>query len=98
MFVVGYVTEPDDTLCKENDIVDFGMTVEELEAEETEENLMSLSVTEETESLQNQESNRYDFVADDTFDNILQVTAHHETLMNFYYMDENNKVDCALVS
>ncbi|XP_066600427.1 1-acylglycerol-3-phosphate O-acyltransferase Pnpla3-like [Prorops nasuta] len=30
--------------------------------------------------------------ADDTFDNILQVTADHEALMAYYYMDENNKV------
>jgi len=29
---------------------------------------------------------------DDTFEHILQETAHHETVMAFYYMDENNKV------
>ncbi|XP_066999742.2 1-acylglycerol-3-phosphate O-acyltransferase Pnpla3 isoform X1 [Anabrus simplex] len=29
---------------------------------------------------------------DDTFDHILQVTSHHEAIMAFYYMDENNKV------
>ncbi|KAG8230280.1 hypothetical protein J437_LFUL009453 [Ladona fulva] len=31
-------------------------------------------------------------VDDDTFDHILQVTSHHDALMAFYYMDENNKV------
>lgn len=31
-------------------------------------------------------------IDDDTFDHILQVTAHHDALMAFYYMDENNKV------
>ncbi|GFG36936.1 hypothetical protein Cfor_12474 [Coptotermes formosanus] len=29
---------------------------------------------------------------DDTFEHILQETAHHDTVMAFYYMDENNKV------
>lgn len=88
---LGYTMEsvPDVAIPKEN-TVDFGVTVEDLEAEESEQNLISLSVAEENEP--NEESNRYDFVADDTFDNILQVTAHHETLMNFYYMDENNKM------
>lgn len=28
----------------------------------------------------------------DTFEHILQETAHHDTVMAFYYMDENNKV------
>ncbi|KAF4530078.1 hypothetical protein B566_EDAN001334 [Ephemera danica] len=28
----------------------------------------------------------------DAFDQILQVTAHHDALMAFYYLDENNKV------
>lgn len=28
----------------------------------------------------------------DTFDHILQVTAQHEAIMAYYYMDENNKV------
>uniref|UniRef100_A0A0A9W8S5 triacylglycerol lipase n=1 Tax=Lygus hesperus TaxID=30085 RepID=A0A0A9W8S5_LYGHE len=31
-------------------------------------------------------------MADDTFENILQVTAHHDAIMAYYYMDENNKV------
>ncbi|XP_046394009.1 1-acylglycerol-3-phosphate O-acyltransferase Pnpla3-like isoform X3 [Ischnura elegans] len=31
-------------------------------------------------------------VDDDTFDHILQVTSHHDAVMAFYYMDENNKV------
>lgn len=29
---------------------------------------------------------------DETFEHILQETAHHDTVMAFYYMDENNKV------
>jgi hypothetical protein len=29
---------------------------------------------------------------DDTFEHILQETAHQDTVMAFYYMDENNKV------
>lgn len=29
---------------------------------------------------------------DDTFERILQVTSHHETIMAYYYLDENNKV------
>lgn len=28
----------------------------------------------------------------DTFDHILEVTAHHEAVYAYYYMDENNKV------
>lgn len=36
--------------------------------------------------------NRCEIIADDTFENILQVTAHHEALMTFYYMDDNDKV------
>ncbi|KAK9496840.1 hypothetical protein O3M35_012931 [Rhynocoris fuscipes] len=31
-------------------------------------------------------------IGDDTFENILQVTAHHEAIMAFYYLDDNNKV------
>ncbi|XP_034246089.1 1-acylglycerol-3-phosphate O-acyltransferase Pnpla3 isoform X1 [Thrips palmi] len=31
-------------------------------------------------------------VDDDTFEHILQVTAQHEAIMAYYYMDENNKV------
>ncbi|XP_059482642.1 1-acylglycerol-3-phosphate O-acyltransferase Pnpla3-like isoform X2 [Neocloeon triangulifer] len=31
-------------------------------------------------------------IAEDTFDHILQVTAHNDALMAFYYLDENNKV------
>lgn len=31
---------------------------------------------------------------DHTFEHILQETAHHDTVMAFYYMDENNKVRC----
>lgn len=31
-------------------------------------------------------------IGDDTFENILQVTSHHDAVMAFYYMDENNKV------
>lgn len=29
---------------------------------------------------------------DDTFEQILQITSHHEAIMAYYYMDENNKV------
>lgn len=29
---------------------------------------------------------------EDTFEHILQVTAHHEAIMAYYYLDENNKV------
>lgn len=29
----------------------------------------------------------------DTFEHILQVTAHHEAIMAYYYLDENNKVN-----
>lgn len=28
----------------------------------------------------------------DTFEHILQVTSQHETIMAYYYLDENNKV------
>lgn len=33
-----------------------------------------------------------EIIADDTFENILEVTAHHEALMTFYYMDDNDKM------
>ncbi|XP_044254020.1 patanin-like phospholipase domain-containing protein atgl-1 isoform X1 [Tribolium madens] len=36
--------------------------------------------------------NRTDTGDDDTFEHILQVTSHHETIMAYYYLDENNKV------
>lgn len=36
--------------------------------------------------------NRSDTVDDDTFEHILQVTSQHETIMAYYYLDENNKV------
>ncbi|RZC41980.1 Patatin domain containing protein [Asbolus verrucosus] len=36
--------------------------------------------------------NRTDTGEDDTFEHILQVTSHHETIMAYYYLDENNKV------
>lgn len=29
----------------------------------------------------------------DTFDHILQVTSHHEAVVAYYYMDDDNKVD-----
>lgn len=32
------------------------------------------------------------FVDDDTFEHIRRVTAHHDAVMAFYYMDEDNKV------
>lgn len=35
---------------------------------------------------------RSDTADHDTFDHILQVTAQHEAIMAYYYMDENNKV------
>ena len=31
-------------------------------------------------------------VADDSFENVLQVIQDHETIMTYYYLDENNKV------
>ncbi|KAB0797303.1 hypothetical protein PPYR_08297 [Photinus pyralis] len=31
-------------------------------------------------------------IGDDTFEQILEITSHHEAIMAFYYMDENNKV------
>ncbi|KAL1110173.1 hypothetical protein AAG570_008250, partial [Ranatra chinensis] len=34
----------------------------------------------------------YGVYADDTFENILEVTSHHDAIMAFYYMDDNNKV------
>lgn len=37
-------------------------------------------------------SSHCEIIADDTFENILEVTAHHESLMTFYYMDDNDKV------
>lgn len=33
-----------------------------------------------------------EFVDDDTFEHIWKVTSHHEAVMAFYYMDEDNKV------
>ncbi|KAF7267490.1 hypothetical protein GWI33_019288 [Rhynchophorus ferrugineus] len=36
--------------------------------------------------------NKSDTMDDDTFDHILQVTSHHEAIMAYYYLDENNKV------
>lgn len=36
--------------------------------------------------------NRSDAMDDDTFEHILQVTSQHETIMTYYYLDENNKV------
>ncbi|XP_068908332.1 patatin-like phospholipase domain-containing protein 2 isoform X2 [Tenebrio molitor] len=36
--------------------------------------------------------NRTDTGDEDTFEHILQVTSHHETIMAYYYLDENNKV------
>jgi hypothetical protein len=35
---------------------------------------------------------RCEIIADDTFENILEVTAHHDALMTFYYMDDNDEV------
>jgi hypothetical protein len=35
---------------------------------------------------------------DDTFEHILQETAHQDTVMAFYYMDENNKVQFFVLS
>lgn len=29
---------------------------------------------------------------EDAFEHILQVTAHHEAIMAYYYLDDNNKV------
>lgn len=90
---LGYVEEPvPDTTLPPKDAVDFAVTVEELEAEE---NLKSLSIAEESEPLQRTPSLgsiNYDFMADDTFENILEVTEHHESLVNFYYMDDNDKM------
>ncbi|XP_056640090.1 1-acylglycerol-3-phosphate O-acyltransferase Pnpla3-like isoform X2 [Diorhabda sublineata] len=36
--------------------------------------------------------NRTETMDNDTFDHILQVTSHHDTIMAYYYLDENNKV------
>lgn len=36
--------------------------------------------------------NKTDAIDDDTFDHILQVTSQQETILTFYYLDENNKV------
>ncbi|CAG9856648.1 unnamed protein product [Phyllotreta striolata] len=36
--------------------------------------------------------NRTDTLDNDTFDHILQVTSQHDTIMAYYYLDENNKV------
>ncbi|CAG9766070.1 unnamed protein product [Ceutorhynchus assimilis] len=36
--------------------------------------------------------NKTDTMDDDTFDHILQVTSHHDAIMAYYYLDENNKV------
>ncbi|XP_057658020.1 uncharacterized protein LOC130894966 isoform X1 [Diorhabda carinulata] len=36
--------------------------------------------------------NRTETLDNDTFDHILQVTSHHDTIMAYYYLDENNKV------
>lgn len=36
--------------------------------------------------------NRTDTMDDDTFEHILQVTAQHDTIITYYYLDENNKV------
>lgn len=35
---------------------------------------------------------RSDTMDNDTFEHILQVTSQHETIMTYYYLDENNKV------
>ncbi|CAH1106272.1 unnamed protein product [Psylliodes chrysocephalus] len=36
--------------------------------------------------------NRTDTMDNDTFDHILHVTSQHDTIMAYYYLDENNKV------
>nr|CAH7734812.1 unnamed protein product [Callosobruchus chinensis] len=36
--------------------------------------------------------NRSDTMDNDTFDHILNVTSQHDTIMAYYYLDENNKV------
>ncbi|XP_050505997.1 1-acylglycerol-3-phosphate O-acyltransferase Pnpla3-like isoform X4 [Diabrotica virgifera virgifera] len=36
--------------------------------------------------------NRTESMDNDTFDHILQVTSQHDTIMAYYYLDENNKV------
>ncbi|CAH1966929.1 unnamed protein product [Acanthoscelides obtectus] len=36
--------------------------------------------------------NRSDTMDNDTFDHILKVTSQHDTIMAYYYLDENNKV------
>lgn len=35
---------------------------------------------------------RADTTDHDTFDHVLQITAQHEAIMAYYYMDDNNKV------
>lgn len=44
-------------------------------------------------------TNRLDEIAgvkgehvDDTFEHILNITSHHDAIMAYYYLDENNKV------
>lgn len=41
--------------------------------------------------------NKSDTMDDDTFDHILQVTSHHEAIMAYYYLDENNKVQIKVI-
>lgn len=61
--------------------------------EEAEENNL---MNEEQENAQRKSINitRHTSQGDvDTFDHILEVTAHHDAVYAYYYMDENNKVN-----
>ncbi|KAJ8922499.1 hypothetical protein NQ315_007529 [Exocentrus adspersus] len=45
-----------------------------------------------TKEILQRKPSRSDTMDDDTFEHILQVTSQHETIMAYYYLDENNKV------
>uniref|UniRef100_A0A1B6BZU4 triacylglycerol lipase n=2 Tax=Clastoptera arizonana TaxID=38151 RepID=A0A1B6BZU4_9HEMI len=87
---------PDMTIHSQNDI-SFEIIIENEKEEFLEPKLESKAPSKD-KHLITQPSlghNRVEHYADDTFENILLVTAHHEALMTFYYLDEKNKMKIA---
>lgn len=85
---VGYTKEsvPDTTLHAKSNL-GFPVTLEDAEMDKSRTMVDGLSIHRPSLAL-----NKCEIIADDTFENILEVTAHHEALMTFYYMDDNDKV------
>lgn len=99
IFSVGITkdTIPDTTIHAKNNI-SFKVTVEK-EKEQPTEQIAEATPAPRNKNLMRQPSlglNKIEHYADDTFENILLVTAQHEALMTFYYLDDSNKVSFPL--